>query len=131
MTHRITFLPHQREIEVKDGANLIRAAMEAGVHINASCGGEGVCGKCRIIVEKGSVEGGVSEHLTPADREKGIRLACRATVHEDIVVRVPVESAIDASVLSQRYVPRRTARIRQMDLNDLKEQGLFLLRDNI
>ena len=34
--------------------------------------------------------------------------------------------AVDASVLSQRYVPRRTARIQQMDLNDLKEQGLFL-----
>ncbi|MBW2741134.1 MAG: 2Fe-2S iron-sulfur cluster binding domain-containing protein, partial [Deltaproteobacteria bacterium] len=30
---------------VKDGESLIRAAMEAGVHINASCGGEGVCGK--------------------------------------------------------------------------------------
>jgi ferredoxin len=29
--------------------------MEAGVHINASCGGEGVCGKCRVIIEDGNV----------------------------------------------------------------------------
>jgi len=38
---------------VDDGENLLRAAMEAGVHINASCGGEGVCGKCLVIIEKG------------------------------------------------------------------------------
>jgi uncharacterized 2Fe-2S/4Fe-4S cluster protein (DUF4445 family) len=125
-THTIKFLPHNREIKVNHGENLIRAAMEAGVHINASCGGEGVCGKCRVIVETGAVEGGFSEKLSPADREKGYRLACRSTITEDVVVRVPVESSIDASVLSQRYVPRRKASIRQMDLNDLKEQGLFL-----
>ena len=125
-THTIQFLPHDRAITVNNGESLIRAAMEAGVHINASCGGEGVCGKCRIIVETGAVEGGLSEQLSPADREKGVRLACRSTITEDVVVRVPVESTVDASVLSQRYVPRRTARIQQMDLNDLKEQGLFL-----
>ncbi|MGD8980642.1 MAG: 2Fe-2S iron-sulfur cluster-binding protein, partial [Desulfobacterales bacterium] len=42
----ILFLPHNIKIAVIKGENLIRAAMEAGVHINASCGGEGVCGKC-------------------------------------------------------------------------------------
>ncbi|WP_319407559.1 ASKHA domain-containing protein [uncultured Desulfosarcina sp.] len=125
-THTIKFLPHNREIKVNDGESLIRAAMEAGVHINASCGGEGVCGKCRVIVETGKVEGGISEKLNQADREKGYRLACRSTITEDVTIRVPVESAIDASVFSQHYVPRRTARIRQMDLNDLKEKGLFL-----
>ncbi|WP_319524914.1 ASKHA domain-containing protein [uncultured Desulfosarcina sp.] len=122
----ITFLPHNREIQVPDGTVLIRAAMEAGVHINASCGGEGVCGKCRVIVESGEVAGGVSEQLSPEDREKGYRLACKSVVTGDVTVRVPVESAIDTSVLKQSYVPRKTARIRQMDLNDLKEQGLFL-----
>ena len=125
-THTIKFLPHNREIKVNDGESLIRAAMEAGVHINASCGGEGICGKCRVIVETGEVEGGLSEQLSPADREKGFRLACRSTIIGDVVVRVPVESAVDISVLSQHYVPRRTASIQQMDLNDLKEQGLFL-----
>jgi uncharacterized 2Fe-2S/4Fe-4S cluster protein (DUF4445 family) len=125
-THTVKFLPHHREITVQNGETLIRAAMEAGVHINASCGGEGVCGKCRVIIENGQVQEGVSEHLSPADREKGYRLACRSIITEDVVVRVPVESSVDASVLSQRYVPRRTARIQQMDLGDLKEQGLFL-----
>ena len=126
MVHTITFLPHNREIQVNNGEKLIRAAMDAGVHINASCGGEGVCGKCRVIIEDGTVEGGLSEQVSPEDRDKGVRLACRSTVTGDVTVRVPVESTIDASVLRQSYVPRRTARIQQKDLNDLKEAGLFL-----
>jgi uncharacterized 2Fe-2S/4Fe-4S cluster protein (DUF4445 family) len=124
--HTITFLPHDRKIEVAEGENLIRAAMEAGVHVNASCGGEGVCGKCRVIIEQGEVEGGLSERLSPEDIEQGYRLACLAQVHSDLVVRIPVESDVDASVLNLQASPRHTARIREFDLNELKEQGLFI-----
>ena len=125
-THRVVFLPHNKEVSVPDGENLIRAAMEAGVHVNASCGGEGVCGKCRVILEQGAVEGGISEKLSAEDIEKGYRLACRATVTEDVTIRVPIESEVDASVLNMQSMPRRTARIRQMNFNELKERGLFV-----
>jgi hypothetical protein len=46
-------------------------------------------------------------------------------IKSDLAVRVPVESEIDASVLS-RVPPRRTARIQQMNLEDLKSKGLFI-----
>jgi len=59
--HKVTFLPAGRSIRVKDGENLLQAARLAGVHVNASCGGSGVCGKCRLILEKGKIEGGRSE----------------------------------------------------------------------
>lgn len=45
-----------------------------GVHINASCGGEGVCGKCRVIIEKGDVKDGISERLKPEDLKKDTAL---------------------------------------------------------
>ena len=122
---KITFVPHQKQIEVDSGEILIRAALEAGVHVNASCGGEGLCGKCRVIVENGSVEGGISEKLSAEDREKGYRLACQGRVVEDLVVRIPIESEVDASVLNLQSTPRRTARIQEMNLEELKEQGLF------
>ncbi len=124
--YKVTFLPHNKTIEVQKGENLIRAAMEAGVHVNASCGGEGVCGKCRVIIEKGAVGQGVSEQLSEADIEKGYRLACKSTIMEDTVVRVPVESTIDSGVLNLQSTPRRTAKIKQMDFGELKEKGLFL-----
>jgi len=124
--HTIRFLPHDNTISVEDGTSLIRAALEAGVHINASCGGEGVCGKCRVIIEQGEVEGGVTNRVKAEDREKGIRLACQSTVKSDLTVRIPVESAIDASVLNLQRTPRKTARIQEVDFESLKQEGLFL-----
>jgi uncharacterized 2Fe-2S/4Fe-4S cluster protein (DUF4445 family) len=122
----VTFLPHNRKITVADGESLIRAAMEAGVHVNASCGGEGVCGKCRVIIEAGEVDGGESERLSREDLDTGYRLACQAAVRSDLAVRIPVESSIDTSALGTQGGPRQTARIRQMDFNELKEEGLFV-----
>ena len=123
---KIKFLPHTKDITVPEGTNLIRAAMETGVHINASCGGEGVCGKCRVLIEEGELEDGLSARLTDDDVAKGYRQACLATVNEDVVVRIPVESTIDASILNRQSTPRRTARIQEMDLEELKEKGLFI-----
>jgi len=125
-TCKVTFLPHNREIAVSPGESLIRTALGAGVHVNASCGGEGVCGKCRVLIEDGRVLDGVSERLSKEDVEKGFRLACLARVIEDVTVRIPVESSIDTSVLNKLGAPRRTATIKHMDFNSLKEQGLFI-----
>ena len=72
--HRITFLPHTISIEAPSGSTIIQAALDAGVHINASCGGEGVCGKCRVIIESGEVQDGFSERLSDEDMKKGYRL---------------------------------------------------------
>ncbi|GAB6886773.1 corrinoid activation/regeneration protein AcsV [Desulfothermus okinawensis JCM 13304] len=123
---KVKFLPHGREIEVDVGTPVIRAALLAGVHINASCGGNGVCGKCRVKLEKGSVKGGISEKLSKEDIDEGYRLACLSEVVEDIEVRVPIESEIDESVLNIQASPRRRAKIKQIDLIDFKEKGMFL-----
>ena len=125
-TYKVSFQPHEKQITVESGESLLRAAMEAGVHINASCGGEGVCGKCRVIIEEGEVEGGVSEQLSQADVDKGYRLACLSKVKSDLSVRIPTESYIDAKVLNLQATPRKTARIKQLNLEDLKEKGLFV-----
>jgi uncharacterized 2Fe-2S/4Fe-4S cluster protein (DUF4445 family) len=124
--HHILFLPHNIEIFVENGENLIRAAIQAGVHINASCGGEGVCGKCRVIIEDGNVEGGITEKLDREDIEKGYRQACLSKVLSDLVVRIPVESEVDAGVLNLQQTPRKTAGIWEMNLDDLKDKGLFM-----
>ncbi len=122
----VTFLPHDRVVTVPVGESLIRAALQGGVHINASCGGEGVCGKCRIIVESGDVTGGLSERLSKEDADNGYRLACLSKISEDVTVRIPVESSMDKSVMNLQAAPRRTATIQHMDFESLKEEGLFI-----
>lgn len=126
MTYSVKFLPHNISVEVDDNESLIRAAMEAGIHINASCGGGGVCGKCRILIEEGMVEGGVSEHLSLEDQEKGYRLACLSEVTSDIVVRIPVESEMDTGRLNVHAGSRHTAKVMYSNIDELRQDGLFI-----
>lgn len=126
ISHTVLFLPHNKKITVRDGENLIRAAMEAGIHINASCGGEGVCGKCRVIIEQGDVDGGITEKLSQEECAAGYRQACLSNVKSNIVVRIPVESDVDASVLKMQSTPRRATRIMEMDFEQLRQNGRFL-----
>ncbi|MFP4477642.1 MAG: ASKHA domain-containing protein [Desulfatibacillaceae bacterium] len=123
---KVRFEPHGMEVTVPEGTFLLRAALEVGVHINASCGGEGVCGKCRVQVEEGEVEGGESKRLRAEDMEKGYRLACQARVKSDCVIRVPVESSVDQSVLNAMAGRRKTAAVQETNLEKLKEEGLFI-----
>lgn len=115
-TFKVHFLPHNRSIQVQKGETLLRAALEAGVHINASCGGAGVCGKCRVLIEGGNVEGGEWEMLTEEEITQGYRLACKASVIEDTRIRIPVESQTDNYALENTTSTRHTARILQPSL---------------
>ncbi|OQY00535.1 MAG: ferredoxin, partial [Desulfobacteraceae bacterium 4572_130] len=126
MKHKIIFKPYNKEIQVEDGASLIRTAMEAGVHINASCGGEGVCGKCRILLEKGEIQEGISEYLSDEDIKKGYYLACKSKIKSDLVVRIPIESEIDTKILNLKPSSRYSTKIKEFDLNKLKENESFI-----
>ncbi|QJA06626.1 DUF4445 domain-containing protein [Thermosulfurimonas marina] len=98
---RVRFLPFEVEIETLDGETVLHAAMRAGVHINASCGGAGVCNKCRVFVEEGRARG---ESLP----EGGYK-ACTLVPETDLVVRVPVESHLDRRALLRAPKRRATA----------------------
>jgi uncharacterized 2Fe-2S/4Fe-4S cluster protein (DUF4445 family) len=126
--HTITFLPSNRTVIVVTGTTLIKAARDAGLHINASCGGAGVCGKCRVVIEHGEVEGGRSEKLTPAEYKVGYRQACSALVGGDLTVRIPAESGISGGVLTTA-VPeaRHRARVHLFEVESLKKEGIFEL----
>ncbi|MDI6715363.1 MAG: ASKHA domain-containing protein [Actinomycetota bacterium] len=100
---KILFYPDNRVVEVEKGESLIRAAMLAGVHINASCGGSSTCGKCRVIIENGKVNARPSAKLSADEVSQGYVLACTTTVDEDIEVRIPIESQMgDSRVALER-----------------------------
>ncbi len=99
--HKITFNPSDVSIKVDEGENLLQAAMEAGIHINASCGGTGTCGKCRVRILGGKVDSPLSPMLPQEDYNAGYRLACLTTIREDVEVEIPIESQVDRSVLKK------------------------------
>ncbi|MBU0567596.1 2Fe-2S iron-sulfur cluster binding domain-containing protein, partial [bacterium] len=84
--YKVTFYPGEKEISVPKDENLLRVAAAAGLYIAASCGGNQTCGKCKVIIESGEVEGGISEKLSEGEIEKGYRLACAAKIKSDLVV---------------------------------------------
>jgi uncharacterized 2Fe-2S/4Fe-4S cluster protein (DUF4445 family) len=91
---RIRFLPEGHETVVQQGKTLLDAARQANVYVGAICGGEGICGKCRVIVREGEVEGESTEFLTRDEIRRGYALACQVVPTGDLVIEVPAESRL-------------------------------------
>ncbi len=91
-TFRVRFLPDERETTVPHGATLLEAARQAGVYVGAICSGDGICGKCRVVVREGEVEGESTEFLTLDEIRRGYVLACQVMPRTDLVLEVPPES---------------------------------------
>ncbi|RLI34572.1 ferredoxin [Candidatus Bathyarchaeota archaeon] len=102
--HKVVFQPSGRRGEFEEGTTLLEAAKSLGIPLESLCGGEGWCGKCKVIIEKGM------ENLTPmgsaeakllTDREiaANYRLACRAAIKGDVVASVPEVSVAAVQVV--------------------------------
>lgn len=123
---KVVFNPDKIEIRVSEGENLLKAALQAGVHINASCGGEGVCGKCRVIIDKGEVESEHTEKITPEELALGVRQACKTRIISDLELTVPVESQVDRKFLDRDRPRSGTWQVvSQIRTEDLMKKGKF------
>ncbi|MDR3135428.1 MAG: ASKHA domain-containing protein [Deltaproteobacteria bacterium] len=96
-TFPITFLPDNAVIEAEAGETIAEVADKGKIHINASCGGDGVCGRCVVELREGTVQANPGLYLSEEDFSKGIRLACRARVEGPATIFIPMESRADAS----------------------------------
>ncbi|MFO7760868.1 MAG: ASKHA domain-containing protein [Thermodesulfobacteriota bacterium] len=121
----VAFLPSGRRLEIEEGESIIYAARQAGIHINASCGGSGVCGKCRVIIEEGEVSGGLSERLSEDEIGRGVRQACTALISGEVSIRVPEESTVREGGLTSEVPVRNQAAIHYYDIDDLRDAGLY------
>jgi len=98
---RVHFSPDNVDIIVDEGENLLQVAISAGVYINASCGGNGTCGTCKVLIEKGQVKTRETPKLSEEEYEQGLRQACQSQVITDLSVYVPVESRLEKAVVSR------------------------------
>ena len=98
---RVHFEPDNVDIVVPQGANLLQTAIQAGVHVYASCGGSGTCGTCKVQIEKGEVETMRTPRLSDKEFNQGIRQACQSKILTDLAVKVLPESRLEAAVIVQ------------------------------
>ena len=75
MSHWVTVLPEKLRIEAENGETLLSVLRTAGLILDAPCGGEGRCGKCRMFADGVEV------------------LACRTPTDRDMTVDLPRQSA--------------------------------------
>lgn len=124
----VTFIPDNKKVVVDQGTTLLAAAISAHIHLNSSCGGDGVCGKCRVFVKGGFVHAEPTGRITPEDRERGAHLACQALVESDIEVQIPPESRLDLSGLSKEELSLRLRGVFSQ-AEEIQEPGVGLPGD--
>jgi len=100
--NKITFKPEGKTIEVPDDTLLSEAIIKAGISFNLPCGGQGRCGRCKVIVEQGDVKRRSTSRLSPTELEQGYALACQTTVQSDLQVFIPPQEAIVRRLPSEK-----------------------------
>ena len=70
-------------------STLLDVARSANVAIDAPCSGNGSCGKCRVKLLEGTVDGPKTGHITEEEYAEGWRLSCASKVASDVVILVP------------------------------------------
>ncbi len=100
-------------IECNAGDNLLELARRANVAIDAPCGGNGSCGKCRVKLIEGELDSIPSRHISDEEYAAGWRLSCNCKVVSNCTVFVPdIASAYQS-------------RMKTADLSSPKEIAIF------
>ncbi len=106
-SYRVTFLPDQTEIEVEEGISLLDAAEKAGVYINSLCGGQGLCGECRLQVVSGKAT--ADKHaigfFSKEEVLDGYVLACQTKIEDNLEVLIPAKSRLEMEKIITGEVP--------------------------
>ena len=111
----VSFRPSGREVFVLPGTRLIEAAAGAGIVLDIPCGGEGICGRCRVkVTQRASPPTAAEiEQFSGAELETGWRLACQSAVLGPSEVEIPAASL--ASTMHQILVQTETAAVAAAD----------------
>ena len=92
---KVTFQPDNKSVEVARDTTILSAAVSCGVYIKSDCGGDGVCGRCKVILKRGKVLTQPTGIINAQERKRNIYLACLTTVHSDLEIEVPSGSRME------------------------------------
>jgi len=93
----VSFEPSGLKIKVPGGTVLLEAAHKAGIYLSSICGGDGYCGKCKVIIDEGQFHSKPTALLTPDETRENVVLACRTKVLSDMTITVPKSHTLETS----------------------------------
>lgn len=113
-------------MEVPAGTTLLEAARKAGIYLSSICGGDGYCGKCKIIVNEGQFQSRPTTLLTADEIQQNVVLACQTKVLSDMTLTVPKSHALDAGqILVDTDAHRLSELAHQINPPRRIKEGLF------
>jgi uncharacterized 2Fe-2S/4Fe-4S cluster protein (DUF4445 family) len=93
----VQFEPSGLKTEIPVGTVLLEAARKAGVYLSSICGGDGYCGKCKVVIDQGQFQSRPTTLLTPDEARENVVLACQTKILSDMTVTVPKSHALQTS----------------------------------
>ncbi len=81
-------------LSISEGENIYQAIKGHGIYLVASCGGKGICGKCRVKIVEGRHKVIAYGKLEQKEKDAGFVLACQTIPEEDLMVEIPEESRL-------------------------------------
>lgn len=93
----VHFEPSGLKIKVPSGAVLLDAAHKAGIYLSSICGGDGYCGKCKVIIDEGQFRSKPTALLTPDEVRENVVLACQTKILSDMTITVPKSHTLETS----------------------------------
>ena len=105
-SHTVTFSPLNRSVSVETDTSLLEAAAKADLVIGSVCGGDGICGRCKMVVKEGKVRDGATMLLTREEIQSGVVLACQTFVEGDVLVDIPEETLASERVVVDQDAQR-------------------------
>ena len=103
---KVIFFPQNKTVSVSKETTLLEAASQADITINNLCGGDGICGRCKMIVKTGEVGGRVTGKLSREQIKTGYVLACMSYVKSDLTVEIPSEILAKEKILADEDAGR-------------------------
>lgn len=93
----VIFQPDGKRGKVGYGTTILEAARKLGIDLASICGGESLCGKCKVIVKTGKENLSKptiaeSKLLSKEELGEGYRLACATNIKDNLTIIVPDES---------------------------------------
>lgn len=96
MKYEVLFQPLGYTGQFEAGTSLLEAARRTGVFLEAPCGGNGRCGKCKVrllsMEREWKEKEKEKELLTLEELQAGYRLACCMTIERPLQVEIPQSS---------------------------------------
>ncbi|MFB0554388.1 MAG: ASKHA domain-containing protein [Phycisphaerae bacterium] len=103
----VRFEPSGLKIKVPGGMVLLEAAHKAGIYLSSICGGDGYCGKCKVIIDEGQFQSKPTALLTPDETRENVVLACQSKVLSDMTITVPKSHTLETSQILMDTDARR------------------------